>query len=151
MKLTEKALLAATPDVNFDVFASFEVDGVGKYYWSGDGPSEDEIAKRREALDKRFVLLYGDYTYEDYSGDAYVLGYDKQEKKFFEVHGSHCSCYGLEDQWDVEYCSLEELEQLIARRFKEREKYSYCSRAANCSTEFENWLKKAMEEHSDEN
>jgi hypothetical protein len=147
MKLTKKALLAAEPSVNFDVWAEFEVDGISKYHWREDAPSEEELEKRRKALDKRYKLLYGDYTYEDYNGDAYVLGYDKQEKKFFEVHGSHCSCYGLEDQWDVEYCTLAELKELFERRFKEAEEYTFW-RSANNSGEFRNWLNSAVGENN---
>jgi hypothetical protein len=48
-------------------------------------------------------ILYADYNQEGYEGDAYVLGYNKSTKQFFEVHGSHCSCYGLEGQWEEEY------------------------------------------------
>ena len=45
-------------------------------------------------------ILVAAYEYEDYSGDAYVLF--KRDGKLFEVHGGHCSCYGLEEQWDPE-------------------------------------------------
>lgn len=39
-------------------------------------------------------ILVASYTYEDYSGGAYVLF--RKDGKLFEVHGSHCSCHGLE-------------------------------------------------------
>ena len=45
-------------------------------------------------------ILYSNYTYEDYSGSGYVLFV--RDGKLYEVHGSHCSCYGLEDQWSEE-------------------------------------------------
>ena len=45
-------------------------------------------------------VLVATYTYEDYSGDAFVLL--KRGDDLFEVNGSHCSCYGLEGQWDME-------------------------------------------------
>jgi len=38
------------------------------------------------------------YRYEDYSGSALVLF--EKNGKLFSVHGSHCSCNGLEDQWE---------------------------------------------------
>lgn len=45
-------------------------------------------------------ILYARYVYENYEGDAYVLfaknGY------LYEVFGGHCSCYGLEGQWEPE-------------------------------------------------
>lgn len=46
-------------------------------------------------------VLFASYTYEDYSGDAFVLLIDDYGN-LFEVNGSHCSCMGLEDQWEME-------------------------------------------------
>jgi hypothetical protein len=51
------------------------------------------------ALDGAEVLL-ASYTYEDYEGSAFVLF--RRGGVLYEVHGSHCSCYGLEGQWDPE-------------------------------------------------
>lgn len=51
-----------------------------------------------------FKVLYADYDYEDYSGYATVL-WRNEDGSFGLVNGSHCSCYGLEDQWDVEEIS----------------------------------------------
>jgi hypothetical protein len=45
-------------------------------------------------------VLFAMYSYGDYEGSAFVL-YVKNEQ-LFEVHGSHCSCYGLEQQWSPE-------------------------------------------------
>lgn len=50
-------------------------------------------------------IIIASYTYEDYSGSAFVI-YEK-DGKLYEVHGSHCSCYGLEDQWSPEETSWE--------------------------------------------
>lgn len=63
-----------------------------------DGLIEDFRIKP-EVLDGVDILV-ASYTYEDYTGDAYVLF--RQGGKLFEVHGGHCSCYGLEDQWEPE-------------------------------------------------
>jgi len=49
---------------------------------------------------KDVKILYASYNYEDYSGSTFVLF--KRNGKLYEVHGSHCSCYGLEGQWDPE-------------------------------------------------
>ncbi len=46
------------------------------------------------------TVLVASYTYDDYSGSAYVLF--ERDGKLYEVHGSHCSCYGLEGQWEPE-------------------------------------------------
>lgn len=70
---------------------------------------EDVFRQFGEPDHPRWQLLFAGYIYEDYAGDAIVVGYDHEEKKFFEVNGSHCSCYGLEDQWDVEYYDNYEL------------------------------------------
>jgi hypothetical protein len=61
-----------------------------------------------DALDDCEVV-FASYTYEDYTGDAKVLYRDKHGK-IFEVNGGHCSCNGLEGQWDPEPFTLEELE-----------------------------------------
>ena len=45
-------------------------------------------------------ILYASYEYGDYSGSAFVLF--ERKGKLYEVHGSHCSCYGLEGQWEPE-------------------------------------------------
>lgn len=86
-----------------------------------------------DILPTNLKILYADYTYEDYSGDAYVLGYDKEKEMFFEVHGSHCSCYELEDQWEPEYCSYVELKELVTKRFEKKKAQSYYYRGAMTS------------------
>lgn len=52
-------------------------------------------------------ILIADYTYEDYYGSAWVLFRDTNNGKLYEVHGSHCSCYGLEDQWSPEEANID--------------------------------------------
>jgi hypothetical protein len=62
------------------------------------------------------TVLLASYTYEDYSGDAFVLF--ERGGKLYEVNGSHCSCYGLsessysgdtETQWQPEETAIEAL------------------------------------------
>lgn len=60
---------------------------------------------------KDINILFASYGYENYSGDAFVLF--EQNGKLYEVNGSHCSCYGLEGQWDAEEVVLEELEHRL--------------------------------------
>jgi len=61
------------------------------------------------------INLLDDYellcaAYEgDYSCNAFVLL--KKNNQLYEVNGSHCSCYGLEDQWEIEETSVESLSQ----------------------------------------
>lgn len=57
-------------------------------------------------LDGANVLLasYGTPSYEGY---AFVLF--ERGGELYEVNGSHCSCYGLEDQWAPEQTTVAEL------------------------------------------
>lgn len=66
---------------------------------------------------KNLNILLASYTYEDYSGNAFVLF--EKEGKLYEVNGCHCSCFGLEQadrggsansQWQPEETTIEELE-----------------------------------------
>lgn len=56
---------------------------------------------------KDLKIIFADYDCPPYEGYAYVLYY--QGGNFYEVHGSHCSCYGLEDQWEPELITLNDL------------------------------------------
>lgn len=76
--------------------------------------SDEESVYREFCVDKGDTqILWATYTYENYSGDATVLF--KENGKYYEVHGSHCSCYGLEGQWDAEEVNLLELENRITK------------------------------------
>jgi len=66
-----------------DVAESFEVDT--------DFPTDEQI-------------LFASYGGGAYEGDAYVLF--QRDGKLYSVTGGHCSCYGLEGQWDPEVTSL---------------------------------------------
>ena len=58
-------------------------------------------------------ILFGYYSYQDYSGSAYVLF--EQDGKLYEVSGSHCSCNGLEYQWSPEETDL----NVLAKRLND--------------------------------
>lgn len=71
----------------------------GNYNGSGlDGIKADFQIGDKELAGVNIILAT--YTYEDYSGDAFVLF--ERGGKLYEVNGSHCSCYGLEGQWEPE-------------------------------------------------
>ena len=53
-------------------------------------------------------ILFASYTEESYSGEAYVQMV-LPNGSLAEVRGSHCSCHGLEDQWDIEDTTVEAL------------------------------------------
>lgn len=49
-------------------------------------------------------ILFAWYVYEDYSGKAFVL--TRKDEQLYEVNGGHCSCYGLESQWEPEETTI---------------------------------------------
>ena len=66
-----------------------------------------------EKIEKPTEIIYAEYDNADYDGHADVLFYDNG--KFWYVTGSHCSCYGLEDQWSPEEYSIEALKGQVER------------------------------------
>ena len=52
-------------------------------------------------------FLVADYSYENYSGEAYCLFIE--DGKIYEVSAGHCSCYGLEGQFEPEHVPIEVL------------------------------------------
>lgn len=56
------------------------------------------------------VPLFAAYDCADYDGQAFVLYV--QKGKFWIVSASHCSCYGLENQWDPEEMPYKALKHL---------------------------------------
>lgn len=64
----------------------------------------DQFAIKGDDLKDVFILLAW-YGYGDYDGSAFVLF--ERGGKLYEVNGGHCSCYGLEDQWDPEETSVD--------------------------------------------
>jgi hypothetical protein len=67
--------------------------------WSG-GEAWDTIAHQFSVqLGEEPKYVYAVYSTPAYEGSATVI-YSDDGKKWFEVTGGHCSCYGLEDQWE---------------------------------------------------
>lgn len=64
-------------------------------------------------------VVFAYYTYEDYSGDALVILRDPKDGTFYEVNGGHCSCYGLEGQWEMEETTLDVMLQRSTPFFDE--------------------------------
>lgn len=73
----------------------------------GNFKTLEDVKERFEAKDEGFPtdqeILFAAYADGDYSGDAKVIYY--KDKKLYEVNGSHCSCMGLEGQWEPEETS----------------------------------------------
>lgn len=61
-------------------------------------------------LPKKIKILFAYYTDDEYSGyekEAFILF--EENSKLYEVNGHHCSCYGLEGQWEPEETTKESL------------------------------------------
>lgn len=63
------------------------------------------------AEEPEHVFAY--YTDEDYSGYALVVYF--QNGKYCTNDGSHCSCHGLEDQWEPEEYTPELFKEMLDR------------------------------------
>ena len=71
--------------------------------------------KMAEAIERwrPINILFASYSYENYSGDAWVLF--EENGKLYEVKGGHCSCYGLEGQWEPDGVNLVELKNRLLK------------------------------------
>lgn len=56
-------------------------------------------------------VLFAAYEYENYSGECFVVY--KQNEKLWMVEGGHCSCYGLEGQWEPEEMTIGALRSIV--------------------------------------
>jgi hypothetical protein len=63
---------------------------------------ESVFSHFEKSEDPDIQILYASYSYECYEGYASVIFYRESTGKYYEIYGSHCSCYGLEGQWDRE-------------------------------------------------
>ncbi len=92
-----------------DVFLEFSDD----YYEIGDVMKEEM---------KNCNILFAWYGQGDYDGSAFVLF--ERNGKLYEVNAGHCSCYGLEDQWDPELTSVSALKYRINEGHLGRDTYT---------------------------
>lgn len=58
-------------------------------------------------------ILLAAYEYGSYDGQAVVIF--KKDNQLWSVYGSHCSCYGLEGQWEPEEASISQLEHMLEK------------------------------------
>lgn len=59
-------------------------------------------------------VLFASYDCPEYEGYAEVIY--RIGERYFWASGSHCSCYGLEDQWDPEEYNREQLALVVLRQ-----------------------------------
>ncbi len=91
---------------------------------------EDEHHDVQRIKDMIDEVLFADYTYEDYNGDAIVI-YRGKDGKLYEQTGGHCSCNGLEEQWtfDPKPISVKYLREM--RKFETKSEYSWDRKPAD--------------------
>lgn len=70
---------------------------------------EEKKVRMKESIErwKSINILFASYGTDNYSGDAFVLF--EQDGDLFEVNGSHCSCHGLEGDFNAEPTIIEAL------------------------------------------
>lgn len=81
------------------------------YY--GEFGCEADVMKEFSIGSVEGEIIFAAYEYEDYSGSAEVIFI--RNGKFYHVSGSHCSCYGLEDQWNPEEMPYEALKHIAEK------------------------------------
>jgi hypothetical protein len=94
----------------FAVLDSGIRNGIGMEKYFGDWNSREDVVNAFSIDEnelKEAVIIAAGYSCESYEGSAMVVF--RKNGKLFEVHGSHCSCNGLEDQWSPEEISYEAL------------------------------------------
>lgn len=69
--------------------------------------SVEDIFSQFRAESCSGTLLFAEYDSGGYDGTAFVLF--ERDGILYEVNGSHCSCYGLEDQWEPTMCTVASL------------------------------------------
>ena|ERR1700688_83073 len=77
-----------------------------------------------EAEPEEVIVAVLDEGY--YDGSAYVIYRNKD--KYYILHGSHCSCYGFEDQFYPEEYEKEEFKECMKRAnfwFSDKDKKEY--------------------------
>lgn len=87
---------------NEDVASEFSV---GKPHYTRQVTGEDNgYTEILTLLNDSYVYLAW-YDCGGWSGEAWVIY--KHKGKLYEVNASHCSCFGLEDQWGPQETSWE--------------------------------------------
>jgi hypothetical protein len=74
------------------------------YTGSFSSVDDNDIAREFSTKLGGANILFATYNIDDWEGDAFVLF--ERNGKLYEVHGSHCSCRGLEGQWKPEVTTV---------------------------------------------
>lgn len=90
------------------VFGRWETYDAFARDWLAYHTEEDYATETRPVVDgiaTEDELILASYGGGLYDGDAFVLF--ERDGTLYEVHGSHCSCHGLEGQWAPEATTWE--------------------------------------------
>jgi hypothetical protein len=85
----------------------------------GEFSCREDVARAFDAVldDNTFPtdeeIVVAVYEYGNYEGSAFALF--QRDGRLYEVHGGHCSCYGLEDQWEPEETTAEALRDRLEK------------------------------------
>lgn len=80
-------------------------------YFGDFGCKEDLEREFQIKLNDSVNILFACYFYEYYDGDAYVIF--EENGKLYDVRGGHCSCYGLEGQFNPNETTAEALRMYV--------------------------------------
>ncbi len=85
-----------------------------KYFgeWNDKEDMLQEFEIEESELDGVDIVL-ASYDRSGYEGNAFVLYWDTKTECYYEVNASHCSCYGLEGQWEPETTFLEAIRDRV--------------------------------------
>jgi hypothetical protein len=78
----------------------------------GGFDSKEDICREFRIENFDGVVLFADYRNEDYEGSAHVLFLNGS--KLYYVNGGHCSCHGLEDQWEPDEITVDQILHMAA-------------------------------------
>lgn len=81
----------------------------------GEFSNEGDVCKEFQIDSVDGVIIFAAYEIDGYEGSADVIYVSNG--KFFHVSGSHCSCYGLENQWEPEEMPVEALKHVIQKGY----------------------------------
>jgi hypothetical protein len=79
---------------------------LGEYFHSVEDVREHFYVPDGVPFPTDAQIIVAAYEYEDYSGAAWVL-FRGDDGALYEVNGWHCSCHGLEGQWEPEPTTVE--------------------------------------------
>lgn len=101
-------------DKFFEMVMDFEDLCIDKDEFESEDFDPDEKKQAQATLEKYkdIEILLASYADDGcYGGDAYVLF--RKDNKLYEVNACHCSCFGIEGQWEPEETSIESIKHRL--------------------------------------